>query len=394
MLTPWPNNELLNIVDKRLPIKAFEDIFSKEYDVAFAEVASLNNTSYTMGYRAYRNNDGYPAKIIGILTIPEQKRIREERARTTAYVYGALLLLLVIIMATASVLSNAVSKPIRKLREGLGEVAQGRFQQPIPVESKDELGDLVQTFNTMQEQLSDSRRELAKKEREVAWSEMARQVAHEIKNPLTPMKLSIQHLQRSMGSDPSVDNGQRESIKKITGNLIEQIDALARIANDFARFGRMPKRKLETININSILRDAAEVFAEDESIDIDLNLESKSLEVLCDLEETKRIFINLIKNAKQASDEGATIKLYSSIIPQGADSKAQITVQDSGSGIPDELHEKIFQPNFSTKTSGMGLGLAIVNRSIQEMNGTIEFESSTEGVNKGTIFTITLPLQS
>lgn len=389
--TTDPNNDLLNIVDNRLPIAAFEDIFTKEYDVAFAEVATLNETSYTMGYRAYRDDDGYPATIIGILTIPEQKRIREERARTTAYVYGALLLLLVIIMATASVLSNAVSKPIRKLREGLNEVAQGRFQQPIPVESKDELGDLVHTFNTMQEQLSESRELLAKQEREVAWSEMARQVAHEIKNPLTPMKLSVQHLQRRMGSDPQVDEDQRKSIKKITGNLIEQIDTLARIANEFSRFGRMPKRNLEQVDINQIILEAVGVYAEDKSLNIEHDLTGGSNIVLCDREETRRIFLNLIKNAKQAMEEGGTVRLHSEHLATEDGQMVQVSISDEGAGIPEELREKIFQPNFSTKTSGMGLGLAIVNRSIQEMGGSIHFVSSVDPEDHGTTFTIMLP---
>ncbi len=390
--TTDPNSDLLNVVDKRLPIDAFKDIFTREFNVAFADVLTLTDTRYTMGYRAFRDSLGYPAKIVGILTIPEQKRIREERARTTAYVYGALLLLLVIIMATASVLSNAVSKPIRKLREGLNHVAQGRFESSIPVESKDELGDLVQTFNSMQELLAESRRKLARTEREAAWSEMARQVAHEIKNPLTPMKLSIQHLQRSMGNDDQLDSEQREMINNITRSLIEQIDDLARIANEFSSFGRMPIRNLESQDLNAIIRETASLYSEDKSVQLHLDLENKKLFTNCDREETKRIFLNLIKNAKQAVIDNGEISIQSRALHN--ENVIEVIVADKGSGIPEDLRSRIFEPNFSTKTSGMGLGLAIVHRSMEEIGGSIHFESSIDKQNHGTQFFLRFPLRN
>ena len=148
----------------------------------------LGSFAYTAGYRSLTDERGTPHYVVSIPTLPEQERIEEERARTIAYLFGALLLLVLVVMVTASLLANALTRPIVQLRAGLQSVAAGHFERIADVDSQDEIADLVDSFNTMQDQLEESQQLVGEQQRQLAWREMARQVAHEIKNPLTPMK--------------------------------------------------------------------------------------------------------------------------------------------------------------------------------------------------------------
>ncbi|MFB3132452.1 MAG: ATP-binding protein [Rhodothermales bacterium] len=390
------------LIDKRLPIQAYEALSLDGYQFTFVE-EELGTFTYTAGYRALLDEQGQPRYIVSVPTLPEQERIEEERARTIAYLFGALLALLVMVMVTASLMANALARPIARLREGLEDAAKGRFERVLPVETRDEVGELVQTFNEMQAQLAESRRQLAQQERQLAWREMARQVAHEIKNPLTPMKLSVQHLRRAYedvetdGTPEPGSNVQEQRFsrlfKRITGTLVEQIDSLARIANEFSSFARMPTRILERLDLNVVVRQAVALMQEEAGADISLHLAPEPLAVEADREELRRIYINLIKNALQAlhhDGEGrVTVSTRREPAPDGQAGHAYSAVTDTGLGIPPDLQDKIFEPNFSTKTSGTGLGLAIARKSIEEFHGAIGFETD-EGA--GTTFWIRLPL--
>ena len=392
------------LIDTRLPAEAHEALRLDGYQFTFVE-EELGTFTYTAGYRALLDEQGRPRYVVSVPTLPEQERIEEERARTVAYLFGALLALVVLVMGTASLLANALARPIARLREGLEDAAQGRFERVLPVETRDEVGELVQTFNVMQEQLAESRRQLAQHERQLAWREMARQVAHEIKNPLTPMKLSVQHLRRAYEDVETPDNGAPEPqsavqeqrfsrlFKRITGTLVEQIDSLARIANEFSSFARMPTRILERLDLNAVVREAVALMQEEADADIELHLDAEPLIVEADREELRRIYINLIKNALQALlDDGegrVTVSTRREPALDGEPGHAYSAVADTGMGIPAALRDKIFEPNFSTKTSGTGLGLAIARKSIEEFNGVIDYETD-EG--NGTTFWIRLPL--
>ncbi len=391
------------LIDDRLPIKAFEALNLDGYQFTFVE-EELGTFTYTAGYRALLDEQGRPRYVISVPTLPEQERIEEERARTVAYLFGALLALVVLVMGTASLLANALARPIARLREGLEDVARGRFERMLPVETNDEVGELVETFNEMQSQLAESRRQLAQQERQLAWREMARQVAHEIKNPLTPMKLSVQHLRRAYEDVETAGNGAAvpdsstrqgrfaRLFERITGTLVEQIDSLARIANEFSSFARMPTRMLERLDLNAVVREAVALMQEEAGSVIDLDLDPTPLVLEADREELRRIYINLIKNALQAlhDDDGhVLVATRHEEAHDGRPAFAYSTVTDTGHGIPEDLRDKIFEPNFSTKTSGTGLGLAIAQRSIEAFNGVIGFETD-EG--EGTTFWIRLPL--
>jgi nitrogen fixation/metabolism regulation signal transduction histidine kinase len=309
--------------------------------------------------------------------------------------------LVVVVMLTAVVLANALAQPIARLRQGLEAVGEGRFAETLPVNTRDEVGDLVRTFNEMRAQLAESRRKLAQQEREMAWREMARQVAHEIKNPLTPMKLSIQHLRRAFKreqADAADDSSFADLFDRITTTLIEQIEALVRIADEFSTFARLPTRVLETLDLNEVIREAVRLMDQEqmdqETADcIELKLHPAPLPIRADREELRRLYINLIKNALQAIPDEQTGHVEIATAGGGDDEagepKAYSWIIDNGSGIPPDVQDKVFEPNFSTKTSGTGLGLAIAQKSIDELGGEIGYET-TEG--EGTTFWIRLPL--
>jgi len=237
----------------------------------------------------------------------------------------------------------------------------------------------------MVNELSESANRLAQSEREAAWGEMAKQIAHEIKNPLTPMKLSMQLLQRSWENK---DSDFETRLQKVSETLIEQIETLASIANEFSNFAKMPKTNLQKIDIIAKAKSSINLFENTKNIKIDFNANNISeIFILADKEQLLQVFNNLIQNAIQAVPENikGNIKLDISQHSQ----LVQVKITDNGKGISDEIKDRLFQPNFTTKTSGMGLGLAITRKIIENANGKIWFETEA---NKGTSFYFVLPI--
>ena len=386
-----------DLIDERLPIEAVQALYYDGYRFTYTE-EKVGSFTYTTGFRTLLDEQGQPRYVVAVPTLPEQERIAEERARTIAYLFGALLLLVLVVMVTASFIARALTRPLLQLRKGLEAVARGRFERPLPVSTRDEIGELVETFNDMQKQLAESRRKLARQEREMAWREMARQVAHEIKNPLTPMKLSLQHLRRAYQrldwpaqEEEEAPRRFQDLFERITSTLIEQINTLARIANEFHSFARMPSRMPERLDLNAVIREAVSLMQEEAGAQIEENLHAEPLSIEADREELRRIYINLLKNAIQAIPETriGRVEVTTDYEKENGTAWAISTVSDNGSGIPPDVREKIFQPNFSTKTSGTGLGLAIIQKGVTDLNGEIDFETK-EGA--GTTFRLRLPL--
>ncbi len=383
------------LIDRRLPIGVYEALYIEGERYAFAE-EHIGTFSYTTGYEALPDSAGHPGAVIAVPTLPEQIAIEADQARMVAYLFGVLLLLLVGIFFITTLLANDLTRPFRRLRAGLLAVGAGEGGEPIPVETQDEVGEVIETFNAMQYQLEESRRKLAQQERELAWREMARQVAHEIKNPLTPMKLSVQHLRRAHRDQPPSGEAETDGrfgslLDRITGTLIEQIDALTRIANEFSSFARLPERYLERLDLGEVIREAAALLDEEAHAEIILALGGSPLPVMADREELRRVYINLLKNALQAmpENERGTITVRTERQTEDGAVWAWSAVRDTGTGIPEEAREKVFQPNFSTKTSGMGLGLAITKKAIEDVQGEISFETE---LGTGTTFVVRLPL--
>jgi nitrogen fixation/metabolism regulation signal transduction histidine kinase len=221
---------------------------------------------------------------------------------------------------------------------------------------------------------------LAKSERESAWREMAKQVAHEIKNPLTPMKLGVQHLQRAWNDNhPNKD----EMIKRISTTLIEQIETLSNIATEFSNFAKMPKPDFGIVNLRDVIQQTVDLYSQTANMFFEIEMTQHPIEINGDKDQLNRIFSNLIKNAIQAIPEDRSGVVKIKLVDNKSDYLISIT--DNGIGIPDHLINKIFVPNFTTKSSGTGLGLAMVKNMVEGMYGTIEFKTK---LGSGTTFTL------
>jgi two-component system, NtrC family, nitrogen regulation sensor histidine kinase NtrY len=249
---------------------------------------------------------------------------------------------------------------------------------------EDEIGMLVKEYNKMVRKVEENAAMLARNEREGAWREMAQQVAHEIKNPLTPMKLNIQYLQQALKNDyPNV----KELAAKVSESLIEQIDNLSYIASEFSNFAKMPEAVPEEIELNDVLSRTVELYLNEQDVKVIIEPYQEPLSVYADRSQLLRVFTNLIENAVQAIPEGRAGKVIVTLIKE--DNNVLISFADNGVGIPADTIEKIFQPYFTTKTSGTGLGLAMTKKIIEFWKGSIWFETE-EG--KGTAFYIRMPL--
>jgi len=293
------------------------------------------------------------------------------------FLFGSYSFAAILIIIASTVLADQISSPIRKLTIAAKSVAGGDLNFNVELSQKGEIKDLVDNFNIMISELKKSQEELALFERENAWKEMAKQVAHEIKNPLTPMRLSVQHL---------VAAYKEKSIKfdeifiKVTNTLINQIEILKNIASEFSNFARMPHQKLEKIDIVSIINEIISLFIE-EKVKIDFLNDNNFIYILGDSDQFKRTIINLIRNSIQA--EASKISFMIDI-----ESKyVLIKITDNGKGIDSVVAEKIFESGFTTKEKGMGIGLKISKRYIEGLDGELFLESSVPG---NTVFIIKL----
>lgn len=290
-------------------------------------------------------------------------------------VYSLAILLVIII---SSFMANKISMPIKKLTKATHSVAGGDYAYDIPVNVRGEMKELMKGFENMTSELQRNQKDLSSLEREAAWKEMARQVAHEIKNPLTPMKLTMQHLIHAYKSGAKNFD---VIFDKVSGTIINQIEVLNQIASEFSRFARMPGINAGQMNPAEVIDDTAALY-NDESISVKVSHQSSQVMIVMDKSQFRRMLVNLIRNAIQAKATEITISTkqdYNSYI---------LTLCDNGSGIPAELREVIFREGFTTKTGGMGLGLSMTKRLIENAGGSISLEE-TEG--NGTCFKIILP---
>ncbi len=285
--------------------------------------------------------------------------------------------------AIALAVANSITRPIVVLGEQIKNFKLGRKNKKLEWDSEDELGELIRNYNNMAVQLDESAQLIAKTERDSAWREMAKQVAHEIKNPLTPMKLSIQYMQRAIDSSPNTI----ELVNRVSNTLIEQIDNLSQIASEFSNFGTMPQGNNQKIILNEIVETIHDLFRKRDDMDIFMTEPLDEIYVFADRNHLIRILNNIVKNAIQSiptERKGRIdLKLYKK------NGIAVIEVEDNGVGIAEEMKSKVFTPNFTTKSSGTGLGLAIAANMIESFNGKIKFTTIPE---KGTRFYIEIPL--
>jgi len=292
---------------------------------------------------------------------------------------------LLIAGAVAIWVANSITEPLEQLREHLQELRIDQLE-PLDWERQDEIGRLVQAYNTALGALADSTERLRQSERESAWREMAKQVAHEIKNPLTPMKLSLQYLQRAAGQQP---DRVEQLLPGTLNTLLEQIDSLDRIATEFSHFARMPKAENEHFDLRSIVRAAYDLFGEQASEELHYELELPEIPapVFADRKQLLRVLNNLLQNAHQAIPSGRRGSISMRLVSNQPHTWT-IEVVDNGSGIPESIRDRVFTPNFTTKSSGMGLGLAMCKAIVEQAGGEITFTTTPD---VGTLFSVTLP---
>lgn len=344
------------------------------------------NLTFNAVYLPLRaNND--PFSIAGFIGIPFFDSEKEldmkliELITTTMNIFTVMFILFMLLTFFAS---RVLTVPLRLLADKLKRTSLTGKNEMLAYEGADEIGMLVNEYNRMLLTLEQNKQDLAIQEKEAAWREMARQVAHEIKNPLTPMKLSLQYLQKAIEENrPNVE----QLISKISQTLITQINILSDIATSFSSFTSMPEPKAELMDVAAALRKAADLHNDPASANITVNIPAEEVMVMADESLTVRTFNNLLLNAIQAVPTSRKPQIKVELTH--TTKEVYIQIKDNGSGIPAEIRHKVFVPNFSTKYTGSGIGLAVAKRGIENAGGRIWFETE-EG--KGTTFKITLPL--
>lgn len=349
----------------------------------FIDLRIIDGITYRSTYNYVKDNQFKP---LGILSMP----IAEETSFYDAQVNSFLLLfaqiyVFVIILAIilAFILSSYITKTIQLISERIQKTNINRRNEKIKVESASyEIEALINSYNQMVDKLEESAEKLAQSQRELAWREMAKQVAHEIKNPLTPMKLTVQSFQRKFNpEDPAVN----EKIKDFCDTMVQQIDTMSSVASAFSNFASMPAQQNTTLNIVKVVQLALDIFNEDF-----IRFDSSEEEIIAVFDQSQiiRIINNLVKNAIEAIPNYEPFPRI--LVKVSRENQAVlISISDNGTGVSEALKDKIFEPKFTTKTSGMGLGLAMIKNMIESYGGTIRFETV---LNKGTTFYVLLPI--
>ncbi len=370
-------NELLSSYINPAALSEIRD-GGQNFQIVEESVGSLvyNNTFY--GVRSYESG-----RLIGILSIPffeSANELEQNQIEVLTNVMNIFTVVFIIFLILSSLASDWLTFPLRFITQKLKKTTLTGFNEPLSWQTDDEIGLMVSEYNRMLENLEESKKALARSQKETAWREIAQQVAHEIKNPLTPMKLTLQHLSRRFGSS-------NDDLKKPINSLLHQVDTLSDIASSFSSFAKLPIPEHERFEITAILRNTVQLFNTSENAEIKLNIPDHPVYIMGDEKLMGRILSNIVLNAIQsyASDHPhVEIDLQ---LTSG--DKALIEVRDFGRGIDSSIHSKIFIPNFTTKESGSGIGLAVAKHGVEHAGGKIWFETS-EG--EGTSFFIELPV--
>lgn len=323
-------------------------------------------------------------KPIGILNLPyfEDNSFNDMELREFLFrLAGVYILMLLLAIGLAFFISTYITRSIKTISEKLDQTNLSKRNEKIFIrDPSEEIGRLIDSYNGMIDELEASAAKLARSEREQAWREMAKQVAHEIKNPLTPMRLSVQNFERKFKPD---DPKAREKVQEFSNTLIQQIDTLSSIAMAFSNFAEMPAQQNETLNVVQIVKLALDIFNEKY-----IHFIADEEEIIAKLDRTQliRVVTNLVKNAIQAVPDVEAPRILVTVASEH--NVVKISVADNGVGIADEVKDKVFEPKFTTKSSGMGLGLGMVKNIVETYKGSITFTSKP---GKGTVFTVIFP---
>jgi nitrogen fixation/metabolism regulation signal transduction histidine kinase len=370
------------IISTKMDPMAFYHLNRKK-EVQYFKEEKIGNLNFVSNYVPVIDAAGREYAYLNIPYFTSESKLQEEIANFLVTIINLNAFIFLIAGIVALFITNRITRSFSFISDKMKAVHLGQRNEAIDWKRDDEIGELVKEYNKMVGKLDESAVALAKSEREGAWREMARQVAHEIKNPLTPMKLSLQYLQKSIHNNSG-------NVKELTANvaqtLVEQIDHLTHIAGQFSQFANIGNPNNEIFELNEVIKMVTQLHAVDDRVQLYWNPVQKPVMVHADRTHINRLFTNLIQNAIQAVPEGRIVQIH--IDEELYDGKILIRVKDNGTGIKEELQAKIFTPNFTTKTSGTGLGLAMSKGIVEQAKGKIWFETKT---GEGTTFFVELP---
>jgi signal transduction histidine kinase len=371
------------LVSDRMNSKAYNEIFNN-FQLTHFQPEEIGLLSYLSAYKPVINNTG---DYLGVINLPyfiKQDRYSQELSTIVVAFINLYVLLFLASIIVAIFIANQITRPLVLIQENLRKIELGKRNEPIYYNRNDEIGSLVKEYNKKVDELAVSAELLARSERESAWREMAKQIAHEIKNPLTPMKLNIQHLQRFKGKGKDYE----KYIERVTSTLIEQIDNLSNIATEFSNFAKIPTARNQVFKLSEQLKKVIDLFETHQKVRLEFRANGLDyVEVNADRDQLSRAIINLLKNGIQSIPDDQKGKIEINL--NRRDHMAVIAITDNGEGISEELRDKLFSPSFTTKSSGMGLGLAIVKNIVENFSGHVWFETE-EG--KGSTFYIEIPI--
>jgi two-component system nitrogen regulation sensor histidine kinase NtrY len=371
------------VLSYKMDARAFYKLHNSQL-VQFVNEEEVGLLSYLSIYCPVRDDEGNAYAYLNIPSFTSQQALKQEISNFFVTIINLNAFIFLIAGAIALFITNRITSSFTLIGQKMQQINLGKLNEEIDWERSDEIGELVKEYNTMVHKLEDSAAALAKSEREGAWRQMARQVAHEIKNPLTPMKLSIQYLQKA------IDNNS-PNVKEMTANvartLVEQIDHLSKIASDFSQFANIGNVRNEVFDLHEVIYSITSLYEANERLDFSWQPVKQRIMVMMDKTQINRLLTNLLQNAIEAchSKDLRQVSLTEEIIE---DDCILIKITDNGEGIPAAMQQKIFVPNFTTKSSGTGLGLAMSKAIVEQVKGDIWFET-VEGV--GTTFFVKLP---
>lgn len=375
------NKQLLSF---KMEPRAYRELQS-EHNIRFLQSENIGSFQYLSIYVPLTDENGNNYAYLNIPYLNSQNELNQEISGFLATLINLNAFIFLIAGAIAFFLTSRITESFSLIGRKMQEMNLGKINEAIEWNRNDEIGMLVDEYNKMVKKLEVSAQALAQSEREGAWREMARQVAHEIKNPLTPMKLSIQYLQNAIRKGaPNV----KELSENMAETLVEQIDQLSKIAGDFSQFANIGNARMETFDITEALSSIVRLYSSNPKMQIEWYKEEGNYKIHSDRVQMNRLFTNLFQNAMEAGGDKDTLT-HVVVNQRNENGKVLISVKDNSGGIPESMHGNIFTPNFTTKSSGTGLGLAICKGIVEKANGQIWFES-IEG--EGTTFFITLPL--
>ena len=349
----------------------------------YVNVETIEDKKYRSSYSIIKD---LKFKPLGILSLPyiEDDGFYDRELKNFLLKLGQVYaFMLVIAFALAYFLSSYITQSLKAISDRIRETSLNQKNEKIQSDdSSQEISLLINAYNGMVDKLEESAQKLAQSEREQAWRDMAKQVAHEIKNPLTPMRLTVQSF---LLKYDATDVDSKQKLKDYSDTIIQQIDTMSAVASAFSNFASMPAQQNETLNVVQIVDLALDIFNEEY-----INFIHDQDEIITKIDRTQliRIITNLVKNAIQSIPEAQIEKIVEVQVKKQKNT-VLISVKDNGIGIETENQERIFEPKFTTKTSGMGLGLGIIRNIIENYKGSISFETEP---NKGTVFTVSLPI--